>query len=295
MNVFVISESLPHHGMRQAVFNFWRCVKIVFLSILLFAVCSMFNEAKSSILSTEQQITADVRRVEMEIAHLFGYTKWPLAPTKIEYATNCRGKASFSCGEAIVLSCDTVKHQQGKSFRKKNLSGGIEVFPGYASYLSDIVHEIAHYFSRMFVDHLIKSCEQEKYLELSEGFAEYVTYEILLRESAKMNDPEFERYITAKTVRYLAQLDVSDQQPARSSLSDFPVAAAAFSPESKRYIDSRLAHFLAEKTNGKPLFMKDEDAVNDYYPRGLMRVYALRYIFTKESFENGTIKKYFCR
>jgi hypothetical protein len=287
MNVFMVSESSPHYGMRQMVFNFWRCIKLFLIVFLLFV------PGIKSTPSVESQIIADVRRVETEIAHVFGYAKWPFAPTKVEYAANCRGRASFSYGGTIVLSCDTVQHKQGKVFLEKSVSGKTEVFPGYADYLDTVAHEIAHIFSRLFIDlkdPYWKECDTDEYFELSEGFATYAAYEILLRESAAKHDPEYERYLAAKTARYLAQLDVIDQQPTHSSLSNFPIASA-FSPESTLHIDSELGNFLAKKI----LALKDEDSVNDWYPRGLMRVYALRHIFTQDGFEKGTIKKYFCR
>lgn len=293
MNVFVLREGLPHYRMWQVNFNFGRYVKIVFLSGLLLAVCGMFKKTIADVPSVDPQITADVRRVETEIAHLFGYAKWPLAPTEVEYNTNCRSAASFHYGGVIRLSCDTPKYRQGKPFLKKNVSGETEVFPGYTEYLDTIAHEIAHNFSRLFIDlkdSYWKECDTDEYFELSEGFATYVAYEILLRESVVKHDPQYERYLAAKTVRYLAQLDVIDKQSARSSLSNFPIASA-FSPKSTLYIDSELGDFLAKKI----LALKDEDSVSDWYPRGLMRVYALRRIFTQDGFEKETIKKYFCR
>ncbi len=270
------------------------CAKILLFFTLLFLYsCAVIEKSAANEPSVELQIVADVRRMETEIAHLFGYAKWPFAPTEVKYGANCRVAASYSYGDTIQLSCDTLKYRQGKPFQKKNVFGETETFPGYVEYLDTITHEIAHIFFRSFIDPKDppwKKCDIDEYYELSEGFATYVAYEILFRESRKTNDPEYERYLAARTARYLIQLNVSDKRLDRSS-SDFPFTKA-FSPESKRYIDSALARFSEKKS----LVLKDEDAFVDlYYPAGLVRVYALKHIFTKKGFEGGIIKKYFCR
>jgi hypothetical protein len=237
----------------------------VFLFFIFVLVCSCATTKNLSAheLSVDPQITADVRRVEMEIAHLFEYSKWPLAPTKVAYNANCHSPVSFHSGGTIILSCDTPKYREGKPFMKKNVSGKMEKFPGYTDYLDTLVHEVAHNFSVLFIDSRDahwKECDADEYFELSEGFATYVAYQILLREAKSTGDYQYERYLAARTARYSAQL----------------------------------ARLSQKKSQGKSLALKDENSVESWYPRGLARVYALRQIFTKENFKNGTIKKYFC-
>lgn len=237
----------------------------VFLFFIFALVCScaVTKNRPAQELSVDPQITADVRRVETQIAHLFEYAKWPLAPTKIAYNSNCRSAVSFHSGGTIILSCDTPKYREGKPFMKKNVSGEVEIFPGYTDYLDTLVHEVAHNFSVLFVDSrdaYWKECDVDEYFKLSEGFATYVAYKILLQEAKSTGDYQYERYLAARTARYSAQL----------------------------------AHLSQEKSHEKSLALKDENSTESWYSLGLVRVYALRQIFTKENFKNGTIKKYFC-
>lgn len=296
MNAFVLRKVLPHHQTRQEIFNFWRYVKILFLFVLFIGVflttSDVFEESTSEEPSVEAQIIGDVRRMETEIAHLFGYAKWPLAPTKVVYSTNCKDVDSYEYHGDILLSCDTPRYRQGKLFEKKNIFGEMESFFGYAEYVDTIAHETAHHFAELFIDpndRQWKECEPSEYFELSEGFATYVEFEILLRRLKHEKDDQLEQYLAAKMTRYAIQLSMLDKKFNRSVISGI-VTDMGFSSESKQYIDSQLARFL----QGKPHVLKDEDVVADWFLRGLVRVLALKHGFTKDGFQNGTVKKFFC-
>lgn len=262
-----------------------------FFFLSFFILYSFFTAEKSMARErvVDSAIIEDVRRMETEVAHLFGYAAWPLAPTKVVYRTDCNSPASYYNNGIIMFSCDIGEYRAGKPFTKKNVLGETETFPRYVDYLDTVAHEVGHSFSQVFInlnDPHWDECEAGEYLELSEGFATYVAYEILLRESKAKNDSQYERYLAARTARYLIQLRADNHRPSPGFSS-----AIAFSSASERYIRSSMKRF----SNKKILALKNEDSVESMYPRGLMRVYARKHVFTKEGFENGTIKKYFCK
>lgn len=260
-----------------------------FFFLMFFILCSCATVEKSMARDVESGIIEDVRRMEAEVAHLFGYAAWPVAPTKVEYNTDCNSSSSFYNNGVIMFSCDIAAYRAGKPFVKKNALGETETFPGYVDYWDTVAHEVGHSLSRVFLnlnDLHWNECDANEYLELSEGFATYVAYEILLQESKAKNDSRYERYLAARTARYLTQLRANGPH----SSPRFS-RAIGFSSEMERYINSSMARFA----NKQPIVLKDEDSVEIGYPRGLMRVYALKNIFTKKGFESGVIKKHFCK
>lgn len=289
MNALVLSNGLPRN-IRRGIF--WKYVKILFVVVSLFAVyCVTLEKPITDEPSLEAQVIVDVRRVEADIARLFGYENWSLAPTQIAYNTECKDPDSYESHGTIILSCDTLKYRQGKPFKRKNMFGEMESFSGYAEYQDRIVHETAHHFAELFIDlndSQLKECEPAEYFELSEGFATYVEFEVLLREAKEKKDYQTERYLAAKMVRFAIQLSVLDKKFDRSFISGV-VAAMGFSSESKQYIDSEFVRFLE-----KPHALKDEDVISDWYPLGLVRILAIKHQLTKDGLRNGVVKKSFC-
>ncbi len=260
-----------------------------FFIICFFAAFGMTAHASS----VDPSIIEDVRWMEKKVAGLFGYDAWPLAPTEVVYNTNCRSAVSSHSNGTTMFPCDISKYRERKVFLTKNTLGEMEAFPGYVDYWDNVAHEVGHSFSRLFIslkDRHWAKCDADEYLELTEGFATYVAYEVLLREAKFKNNHEYERYLAVRTAKYLVQFSMENPTKYPSEVRGL-FGAIAFSLESKRHIKLHMERFPSRKQ----VTLKDEDMVDPYYPRGLMRVYALKHIFTKNGFENGTIKEHFCK
>jgi hypothetical protein len=220
--------------------------------------CATVEKSTTHKSSIDSRIVEDVRRMEMSVARLFGYETWSLPPTKVIYNSNCRSQASYYNNGTIIFSCEIPAYREGKLFLKENALGEPETFPGYVEYLDTVAHEVGHSFSRLFFDpkdpHWAE-CDVEEYEELNEGFATYVAYEILLQETKAKHDYQYERYLAARTARYMIQLRAEGQKiGAPGNLS----VVKAFSSKSERYISARMKYF----SRGK-LFLKNENLEQD--------------------------------
>jgi hypothetical protein len=264
----------------------------------------------------EKRLLKDIRTKTKEISNITGYPISSLPKISVEYIP--KDALEFKCTDGkTILAAATYDNNHisvSRGVYKKGYFGedaGIRTFIGHhfktfsgrIDYEYTTAHEVGHHFFAAATGWETDTekwgypncgTEYHRYDIISDGFADYAAYELLLKKGKELNDSEYEQYVATSVAYYLMRIN---QIKGTNSLGlkDIPVTLP-FSEKSIAYIDKMLARFKQERPidpckagNGNV-----QECYRGQYAEGWLLAYEWKARYPNGAWDDGTIADFIC-
>lgn len=270
----------------------------------------------NDIVHAEKRLREDIRAIAKDVAKITGFSISSIPSLSVKYVP--KDSIEFVCtnGKTILAAATYNDNliQISRNLYKEGYFGkdaGTRTFVGHhfksfsgrIDYEYAIAHEVGHHFFAAATGWGTDSgkwgyphcgTEYHRYDIISDGFADRVAYELLLRKGKELNDPEYERYVAANVAYYLMRIN---QIKGTNSLllKDLPITLS-FSKNSLAYINKMLVRFKQERP-ADPCRAENENAQECYrgqYAEGWLLSYEWKARNPNGKWDDGTIPEFIC-